>query len=344
MYNEIFENFFRELHLVCGVNLVFFCRPYLNKMKEAVILEAYDRVKEDGVKKYREEQAKETHLFPWHLDKRFLFNLMQICPKYGDAYTELNPKIIDYAHKNWDNMLAMIQDDTDFLIYDNIQYQYWSLADLDISQFTTKVFRHEILYKVLDLTPPQCRLLSAISRLKGDDFDKWLKSRHTKCNRPRSKLFKMAEYVQHQHISHENDSNLTKIVHDIYGNNYSKNIKGREKLKHELKRYNLQIQDETVECKPFSQKLVSFCKTNLYFVYGLLVEDVTSNESLTYIDLRQPKSRGYIEAIVIMLLRMCGILFKDVKDKTRKIEIKRSQDGHADPIEESIAHHHPPST
>lgn len=141
--------------MVCGANLVFFCRPFLNNMKETVILGAYDRVKKDGVKEYREKQAKATKLFPWHLDKRFLFNLMQICPKYGTVYTELNRcgvKIVEYARKNSDNVLAMIEHDTDFLLYDNIQYQYWSLADLNIVHLTTEVYRHEMLYKVFDTT------------------------------------------------------------------------------------------------------------------------------------------------------------------------------------------------
>lgn len=350
LYNELLENFFKVLRSDCGVDLVFFCQTFFNNIDEEVILEAYDCIQEsDDIKDFLKEKAKRGNLFPWHVDKRFLFNLMQICPKYGEVHVELKQysrKILDYAQRNSDKVLAMIQHDTKFLIFDNIQYQYWSLADLDISQLTTRVYRRDILYNELDLTPPQCQLLSAIQRLKGDEVFNWVRTCRTKYGRPRTKLFKIAEYVQRQHISDANECDLVKITRDIYGNNHEKANEAHENIKGELESYNKPIHDEIVGCN-HPCELITFCKDKLYFVYGLMVEDVTTNQALAYIDLRQPNSKPFIDAMDILLLKMCGILFKDVNTEKlphiRKFEMKRRQNDSSSPIEENIADYCPPS-
>lgn len=123
---------------------------------------------------------------------------------------------------------------------------------------------------------------------------------------------------------------------------------GLENIKNKLKGYDdTEILDETVDGSQTSRQLKSFCKENLYFVYELLVEDVTSNQALAYIVLRQPNSEQFIDAMDILLSKMCGILFKDVnvdeRLKTQKIEIKRRLNGNADPVEEKIEDHYPPS-
>lgn len=345
LYNKLFENFFKVLHSDCGVDLVFFCQTFFNNIDVESILRAYDCIqKGGGIKDYLNIQAKRGNLFPWHVDKRFLFNLMQICPKYGEVHVEVKQcsrKIVEYARKYSDEVLAMIQYDTKFLIFDNIQYQYWNLADLDISQLTTMVYRHDILYNELDLTPPQCRLLSAIQRLKGNTFLNWVQTCQTRYGLPCTKLFKIAGYVQRQRISNANECDFAKIAHDIYGNNHRKANEAQEKIKDELDRDVRPIRDETVGCNHISRQLITFCKDNLYFVYGLLVEYVSSNQALAYIDLRQPNSKPYIDAMNILLLKMIGILFKDVnteeRPKTRKFEINRREN------EISIVDYYPPS-
>lgn len=342
MYNNKFEKFLRELKEICGANLVFFCRPFLHDMEEDVILEAYDRVAQKNLKAFQNHMMiKERRTSPWHLDKRVLYNFVQISAKYGKVYTEHtknSQKLMKYALDHPDEVLAMIQHDNDFLLYDHIQYQYWSLADLNISQLTTKKYCRKTMYKELRLSTPQSHLLAAMMKLKGAHPDVILKlCDKIECDEKPKPLFRLAKYVRGKTFG-PHGFDLNEIATEIFGAGYTERDKAL--IQDELSRYDLNLEDERLESNQISDEIVEFCKKNLYFAYGLIVEDITTNQSLAYIDLRRRESTRYVNMVVTVLLKLCGILFKDgqveERPKTRQIKIKRNIADDAVPVEENI--------
>lgn len=346
MYNKKVEDFFKELK-ACGAKLVFFCRPFLNNVNEDLILEAFDRVVGRNLEWFQKHQARnKKNLFPWHLDKRFLYNLVKISAEYGTVYTHLfesYQSIIEYTSVSSNNVLAMIQNDTDFLLSDD-NYQYWSLADLDIRKLETKKYCRKNLYQRLRLTTKESQLLAGISRLKDEAHRLFFGQMQIPREENANIFFlKIAHYVRNLKIEENgwNEDHLRKIVHDIYGeHNAEAHFKD---LEYELSRYNKPTTPTESEPSNWNE-LEKFCNEHLYFAYGLIMEDVSTNQALAYIDLRRKDTATlYIDLNVTILLKQCGILLKDRENrpKTRSIKIKRQIDDKAICVEENIIY--PPS-
>lgn len=315
-----------------GADLVFFCRPFLNALGSNIVREAFDYAAKNELAEFRqfqEETKRNRH--PWHIDNRFLYNLMNICADYGEVHTHLftiTQRIVDYTRKN--QVLAMIQQDTAFLLFD-ANYQYWSLMDLDIVKFTTKSYCRITLYRLLDLTTQESQLLAGISRLCGKAQANYWKFYKIPGGSPTdNRLPKMAHYVKKLEIG-ENDwrtEHLERVVHDIHGKMNNVHLKALEK---ELSRYNTKYKIEFERDDQYSYDFVKFCNEKLYFAYGLLMEvihnDVSSIQALAYIDLEREDSKGYIDLAVKMLLKQCGVLFKDypseAQPQTRLVQYER---------------------
>lgn len=329
VYNEKIKGFFEELKK-CNTNLVFFCRPFINGMKEHWIHGAFDSVIKNDSRSLQalrnDIYSKQGNNFPWHLDKRFLYNLMKIALEYGTVIveqTDCSSKITKYAHDHSDEVLAMIQHDTDFLLFEG-QYQYWSLGDLDISALTTMKFCSNALYRRLGLNTRQCHMLSAISRLKGDAIHRFLEKLAT-TERKHRKMFKLANYVRTIEIG-PNGYDLHSIASNIYGEIDMQS--GLETIEYQFSRYNKPIVNELDECHPKLLEIAEFCKRNLYFAYGLILDAESTNEALAYIDLRKRFATDFINFVVNVILKLYGILYKDFeiteRPQTRKIFIKRT--------------------
>lgn len=296
-------------------------------------MDAYDCIVQNGLDWFQKSQAQMGNQFPWHLDKRFLYNLISICARYGTVYTHLNEiysKIITYTREHSD-VLAMIQHDTDFLLFGG-DYQYWSLADLDILQLKTKKYSSTALLNRLQLNIPQSQMLSAISRLEGDVIPDFCRNIDTQEPQGRT-MFKLASYIK------QLDNLEPRIIAaDIFGQNGTS--EQLAELKHNLARFDQSVEwkDELNGLDANFLEFVSFCQQQLYFAYGLAVEKFLWNQALTYIDLRRLESTRFIDQNVILLLRMCGIIFKDHLDRpeTRSIKIKREINEEAIKREEKI--------
>ncbi|XP_055304268.1 uncharacterized protein LOC129569458 [Sitodiplosis mosellana] len=334
IYNEKVKCFFNEL-TACGANLVFFCRPFLNDPKENLISKAFALVERKNLTKFRKIKAEIANFFfIWHLDKRFLYNLVNICADYGPVYTQLfgfYAKITEYASDPSNHVLAMIQHDTDFLLCDS-NYQYWSLADLDFERLTTKKYCRDTLYRRLRLTTPECQLVAGISRVRSKGYITFLREKiQIRGKDNEIAFFKWAHYVKNLKIGSNgwNAGHLLQIIYDIYGNKYDCYEDNLEVLQQELSRYR-QNENELDKVERNSYDFVKFCSENLYFAYGLIMEDVTTNQALAYIDLNKEDSLRYVDLAIAILLKQCGILLKDreieARPQTRMIKIKRQID------------------
>lgn len=324
-------NFFDELRR-WNAKLVFFCRPYLNRMDEKTISKAFEHAVRNSLDQFNEDQMKMGKQFACHIDKRFLYNLMQICPNYGEVYTHLNGTTFDtvqYAREHSDEVLAMIQHDMDYLLFEG-KYQYWSLADLDIDQkvIKTKMYCRDTLYKRLKLNTKQSQMLSALSRLKGDFIHSLVRKIKTD---EKNEIFKLADYVRNL-----DDLDLERIARDIFGENYSG--EQLKEIQDELSRYEMPKPDNLNGRNQSFINFVEFSKTNLYFAYGLAVETESTNEALVYIDLRQQHSIDYINLMTTILMKQCGIVFKDIKDRpySRAVKIKRTLNANDNDLNDEV--------
>lgn len=157
-------------------------------------------------------------------------------------------------------------------------------------------------------------------------------------------FLKIVHYVRGLQIGENgwNEDHLRKIVRDIYGEDSQKHL---ENLERKLSRYKKPTTPsfEAAEREPnrINSKwnaFVRFCNENLYFAYGLIEEDVSTNQALSYIDLRKKESTTFIDLAVTILLKQCGILLKDreARPKSRSIKIKRRIDAEAICIENNV--------
>lgn len=317
MYTTKLIDFLDKLR-ACDVKFVFFCRPYLNALNVNLILEAYDRVVKNELQSFQEHlRMFKKNVYPWHHDMRFLYNLTKICSNYGAVYTYLQgneSRIVQYIEKNSKDVLAMIQHDTDYLLYD-VKSQYWSLADLDISALTSKRYCRKTLFERLKLTTIESFLLSALSRLK------WKPNGNLSFLK---QLDTLAEYVKRLQVDANgwNEYDLRKIIREIYGE--ESRDEHIQELESHSSRYGRRFENDLDTIShTVSYDFVKFCKENLYFAYGL------TNQALNYIDLRIEESNQYefIDWAVDTLLRQKGVLLIDDESRPETCKVMRRIDG-----------------
>lgn len=334
IYNKKATKFFKTL-LECNAKLVFFCRPFLNDGNDKIIEKVYDHAvrSEESLAVFKENQRKFGNVFPWHQDKRFLYNLMQICSDYGEIHIHHNGftfHIVQYARDHRDEVLAMIQYDTDFLLFD-AEYQYWNLADLDMVELTTKLYcRERLLIERLQLNcEKQYQMLAALSRLGSHTVNNFVRTVKTEETNGAT-IFKLADYVRQV----EDLDALDRIAIDFFGENYQ--IEQLKEIQDGLSRYEMPQPDQLDGYSQNFRDLVEFfLEKNLYFAYGLAVETVSTNQALSYIDMRQEDSPMFVDLMTTILMKQCGIVLKDMEERppSRAIKIgQRNSDEHMQAI------------
>lgn len=325
-YSKKIKIFFDKLQEF-GAQLVFFCRPFFNDINRKLISQVYDHALRgrENLAQFKKKQVDTGNLFPWHMDKRFLYNLMQICSTYGEIHTHLNGTtfhMVQYARAHSDEVLAMVQYDTDFLLYDG-EYQYWNLADLDILHYTVKKYCSDTLYNRLQLNSTrQFQIISALSRLDRGVVRNFVQNIQTD-EENGALIFQLAEYVR----SLENLDSLEHIAADIFGDQYT-----AEQLKciqDGMARFEMPEPDHLEGYSQNFRDLVAFfLENNLYYAYGLAVEKLSTNQALVYIDLQKDGSLTFINLITELLMKQIGIVFKDLNERpvSRAIKIDRTID------------------
>lgn len=319
-YNKKISKFFARLR-DWNANLVFFCRPFLNEIDGEILANAYDHAVRNSLHQFKSDQMRMGRWSPCHLDKRFLYNLLKICSDYGEIYTHLNGQtfnIVEYAREHSDDVLAVIDGNTDLLLFDG-KYQYWNLADLDVWQCKIKKFCANTLYERLQLNTQQIQMLAALSRLKGDFILNFVRNIETDENSGKT-IFKLAAYVR----GLDNLGSLERIAADIFGEDYT--AQQLTEIHDELARYQMPEPDNLNGRDQSFRDFVEFSKKNLCFAYGLAVETVSTNQALAFIDLRLPDASGFIQLMITILMKQCGIVLKDIEERpgSRTVKTKRT--------------------
>ncbi|XP_031628705.1 uncharacterized protein LOC116344351 [Contarinia nasturtii] len=324
IYNKKINDFFEALTSPpCSAKLVFFCRPYVQDIDQDLIQKKHDALEGKRLKSCLDEIKKDSH-FSWYHDTRFLYNMTQICQAYGTMCTRIkgnSVKIIEYAHTNAQDILAIITCDTDFMFI-KAKYQYWSLMHLDLLKFKTKSYCRETLLEHMGLTKPESHKLLGISKLEKVivKFDE-IKNRWAGY----VKKFDPSRPWEYEKILHEISNHFNHEKFDVH--DFTRNLSfysfGAD--------VDFRSMDEN--CKDLAKKLN---EKQLYFVYRLLVEKLSTNKSLAYIDLQKKDAGKFVALAIKILFRQCGVILKDHVNPPKERQTKLGKRSNLETI------HYPP--
>ncbi|XP_055304275.1 uncharacterized protein LOC129569464 [Sitodiplosis mosellana] len=294
-FNEILDYFFGEMKKA-GANLMFIARLNESRFKEM------------------NEWEKST----LHPNERLLYNLMQICSKYGRLsvnYGLGKSSVLAYARQYRDQVMALITRNTKYLVYD-IDFSYWCLVNVDFYQLKIVNISPKQMLRNLALNTKQMQLIFALSMLES-------KVKFRLVERKCDKFWRMVQFVEPFRYGEKGFDlnalayNLTKQERDDledklnrifaindYAGNWNEDI------------YEGLILDLANNEESFNLVL-QFCKENLYFAYKLINEKDSTQKDLLCIEYRHKEDVIFGNVIVIIMRKMCGILFKDVNPKKR---------------------------
>lgn len=261
------------------------------------------------------------------------FNSNKICRQYGElkvTYVCHNKEIAEFISKNADEILAIITNDTDFLAFDG-DFQFWSARDLHLTKLDCVRYSKDKLKSKLDLNLEQLHLVSALS---GHDYlpreyvEPFWRKLAEEYGKKGPRIENLARYAKNQTMLQNSvGSNgvlfdVKQISQDVFGDNFSE--EQTNGILNILRYYGSSVGKTPIEKNPF----LKFCKENNAFMYKLATDTVYNIKDIEYIDYRNYISKNYAELIVPVLMKMCGILYKDdrIKRKTRIICMKFAHD------------------
>ncbi|XP_055326138.1 uncharacterized protein LOC129579974 [Sitodiplosis mosellana] len=347
-YNEIVEYFLGELKK-CGLNLKFFARLAEGRFKHMEHFDsninAFDCMKRYG--NLRNFSNTNRSVRP---NERFWYNLLRLCAKYGQVEAHFWRHwwhVKDYIKDHQRDVLAIMTSETRFLTLD-LDFEYWSLTNVQLSTLKIMKFCRKTLYDVLGLSPIQMQLLSTLSNLKNIDtpVQHFLNNLEGGAH----SILRLSTYIKKQEIK-TGGFDLKKIASDIYGDSLTtellKNIEQNFKtnsdyndlvaeVQHKYERHAVKLANEDAEFETFFK----FCSNEIFFAYKLMLEYSSIPKDLLYIDVRQSDTGPFIDLMVEVTLKLCGIAFKDIaldkRPKTRVIKIQRVFNEEIAEIEEDI--------
>lgn len=356
-YNKMMRQFLENIHAT-GAKLVFFMPGrqqsddlpfFIPKTEETYIesLEILDTLKtKTDLNAFLQEK---NRLYSnVRVELPFYYNLKKLVSNFGDfriTYEQHNQEIARYAKQNARDILALITDDINYLAY-SATFQFWRANNLNFKEMTCNRYNKDRLYDKLGFHhgAVQMQLLNSINGtiflptfVLNDFLNRLAKSnmnRH-QCG----SIWIVSAYVNRQPplVIAENKMtyDLKQISRDVFGDDFS-----REQLNaitNGLVCYDL---DFEVQTKRNLSAFLQQCKNENSFIYKLATDDIFIVKDITYMDFRNYKSKSYAEMVIPILMKICGILFKDVfhprRPKKHKICMKHAHDEPSKVTEEAI--------
>lgn len=310
-FNEILEYFFGEMKKT-GANLVFIVRLNEGRYKD--------------VKAYKSSSLRPT--------ERLWYNMLHsICSKYGEVYVNYGMNtcaLLSYARESQANVMALITRNTKFLVYDG-DYQLWSLADVNFRYLKIARFHRKNIYAKLELDTEQLQFMLAISELEPTTQRVLVGEKEPKL--PVLKRFvKPLKRGRNGYDINQLATNLSKDQRNEFENELGKVLSIKNFKSNGIPGIlNEDIHDglilDLVNNDDSFVLLLKFCKQNIYFAYKLMNEKSTIQKELLLIDICQPDALLFIDIVIDVTMKMCGIIFKDVEpDKqpdTRSVKFQR---------------------
>ncbi|XP_055321007.1 uncharacterized protein LOC129577628 [Sitodiplosis mosellana] len=307
-------------------------------------LDVLDKI--EGYSDYKElEDAFRKKFQNFHCDFRmvstFEYNLERLVRRHGDFhvnYVKHNQVIARYANEHADEVLAIITNDTDFMAFEG-DFQFWKANDTNVTDMTCYRYCRRTLCDDLGLDFHQMKLLGALCGTKYlsthlvSDFLNGLASTNDDPIKI-GKIWNVSAYIKQQPYEVVNNKpkfDLEHISKDVFGSKYTP--EQLNSIANSLKIYDLDLVDDP-------EPNDSFLKKHNTFLYKLSTGDTFCVIDIEYIDFRNYTSKSYAELIMPILMKMCGILFKDniPRPEVRKICMKHAHDEPFKVTEEEIVY------
>lgn len=316
--NDMLKYFFGEMRKA-NANLIFIARLCESSYSDV------DRFKHSSLKP----------------NERLWYNLLHsICSEYGTIYMcyGLDKRAIYSCERQYrDVVMALISRDTEYTLYDG-NYQVWSLSDFNIRFLKIARIDRGKLREALDLNPRQMQLMLAICELQPNSKQQLTNSRKPKFP-ALVKFVKPLHYGPSGFDLNEIASNLSgeqrneleiEILH-VDRNNFN------DCFKRDL--YGELVLDLMNSDRGF-KSVLKFCQKNIYFAYKLINETTTVQKDLLFINIYEPNAVDFIDLVIKVTMKLCGIVFKDIiptkRPSKRLVKIKRKPNEEAIEVPENI--------
>lgn len=220
---HLLEQFFKRLNQL-GAKLVFFYdgpiqdtkydtwtqRQDDKYIKMMEIIESVDRLS---------DLAWMANRFRQSIPNNTLYPVRQIAAKHGELMIsiakECDQELAAYA--NQVQAIAIISNDTDFMIYKGF-WRYWSAKDINFDTLDTMEYNRLELVRKMGLSFKQMRLLATLG---GNDIIRYEEVRHfhSKLGNPRQKFPRLADFVRQQALpeSLHQDNVLHSLLNQAFG-------------------------------------------------------------------------------------------------------------------------------
>lgn len=244
--------------------------------------------------------------------------VINVATEFGEFvksyYFECDMELVDYAVKN--NALAVIADDTDFLIFKG-DWKFWSANDMNMQSMTTKEYNKRGLREHLKLSGEQMPLFAAL-------YTKGYMHIKSKVG-----FNKALQYIR-QYPNELQDSEIAKIVNDIYENNLQSSIECdfqniEKSFKDTIKSYKIV---NTSGLPPLEDELLINAFKDIHGYIFEILENLPIKITTLYFDYSKDDFKNYFDLIERLVCRQMGVLLKhkNEPDLTRTIITKKSHD------------------
>ncbi|CAO1410086.1 unnamed protein product [Diamesa hyperborea] len=248
----------------------------------------------------------------------FQETLERTARKHGTLTTTFNvecdTEMAEYASRT-PAVLAIMADDTDFLIYAG-KWRYFSVRNLDLDTLMTKEYSRLELRKFLGLTNKQLIVLSTLGGndvMKYDDvkqFHRRLISNHN----TNHKFVNIANFIKNS-LPTKYDDVIYEIGKQIL---YDTSDEALDHIHKSLNFYSIEFEKKDYRT---TEPLLHKCLENgLNFIFSVLKEDPI-NYSLMCYDLRQDDFPLYFDLVVPMSQRHFGLLLQHKQRNDLQVKI-----------------------
>ncbi|XP_065094913.1 uncharacterized protein LOC135715706 [Ochlerotatus camptorhynchus] len=263
-----------------------------------------------------------------------LYPVRQMASKHGELIIsiakECDQELAAYA--NQVQAIAIISNDTDFMIYKGF-WRYWSAKDIHFETLDTMEYNRLALVRNMGLSFKQMRLLATLG---GNDVIKYEEVRHfhSKLGSPREKFPRLADFVRQQALpeSLHQDKILCSLLNHVFGKAaVNEDLKERFLASLDFYETDYQPQNTNIIDDPVVDVLLKLENTFLFQIWVGRPVNVTA----FFVDMRRGEfGEHYPHLVIPLVMRQAGVVLYHRQmlsdSSTRKIMIKMSHDaGHS---------------
>lgn len=264
-----------------------------------------------------------------------LYPNRQIATKYGELMVsvarECDQELAAYA--NQVGAIAIISNDTDFMIYKGF-WQYWSAKDINFETLDTMQYNRVELVRNLGLSFKQMRLLATLG---GNDVIQYEEVRHfhSTLGHHRHKFPRLADFVREQPPPEklsQDAAALSELLGRVFGR-AAVNDDLKERFKASLDFYETEYQDQNTNVSN-DPVIATLLKLENTFLYQMWINRPV-NVTVYFLDMRRGEfGEQYPNLVIPIVLRQAGIalyhrqMLSDCSSRTIVIKMGH-EDGHS---------------